>query len=124
MAFSIKQMRHGGEGRYQTLLFSKQTKHMDEDELKKYTNIVDYIEHKYPDCYNPLRMGDDYICFSTHNHNKIEHIKNDCYDLSIKVQSYEYNGTPKLRIVLDSSQKVEAPKKITIQYTDINFEDV
>ena len=124
MTFSIKQMRHGGEGRYSTQLFSKQTKHMDDDEIKKYQRIVDFIDNKYPDCYNPLRMGDDYICFSTHNHNNLEHTKNDCYDLVIKVQSYTYNEVPKLRIILDSSEKVEAPKKITIQYTDLNFEDV
>lgn len=120
---SLKQMRYGGEGRYRTLLFSKQTKHMDEDETKKYNRVVDFIDQKYPGCYNPLRAGEDYICFSCHNYDNAQHTKNDCYDLTFKIQSYEYNDTPKLRIVLTSSTKVEGPKKITIQYNDINFDE-
>lgn len=120
---SLKQMRYGGEGRYRTLLFSKQSKHMDEDETKKYNRVVDFIDQKYPGCYNPLRAGEDYICFSCHNYDNAQHTKNDCYDLTFKIQSYEYNDTPKLRIVLTSSTKVEGPKKITIQYNDINFDE-
>ena len=121
--FTLTQMKYTGTGKYRTLLFSKSLNLLDEAEQKKYHRISDYIDEKYQGCYNPLRSGPDYICFACHlsDTGLIEkHETNRYYNLSLKIQHYEYNGKTKLRVVLSESTLAESPVK-SIDYQDVEM---
>uniref|UniRef100_A0A6C0JU28 Uncharacterized protein n=1 Tax=viral metagenome TaxID=1070528 RepID=A0A6C0JU28_9ZZZZ len=121
--FTLTQMKYTGLGKYRTLLFSKSTNLLDEVEHKKFNRVSAYIDEKYPESYNPLRSGPDYICFACHlgDTGLIEkHDQNKYYNLSLKIQNYVYNGKTKLRVVLNESTLTESPVK-TIDYMDVEI---
>ena len=123
MSVNLNQLKYGGLGKYRTLLFSKSTNLIDEVEHKKFNRISTYIDEKFPECYNPLRIGPDYICFACHlgESGLIEkHEQNKYYNLSIKIQNYVYNQKTKLRVVLNESSLTESPVK-PVEYLDVEM---
>ena len=123
MAVNLNQMKYGGLGKYRTLLFSKSSNLINDTEHKKFSRISAYIEEKFPECYNPLRMGPDYICFSCHLDDTgltEKHEQNKYYNLSIKIQNYVYNQKTKLRVVLNESSLTESPVK-PVEYLDVEM---
>ena len=116
MSFTLNSMRFTGNARYKTNLFGRKKNQMDEHESKKYKRVQDWVDEKF-DCYNPLRDNDEYINLQTVNDGVAELEKNKFYDITIRVQSYQFNGETRLRLILESFVLADQPAPV--EYTNI-----
>ena len=116
MSFTLNSMRFTGNGRYKTNLFGRKKNQMDAAESKKYKRVQDWIDEKF-DCYNPLRDNEEYINLQTVNDGVAELEKNKFYDITIRVQSYQFNGETRLRLILESFVLADQPAPV--EYTNI-----
>ena len=126
MSITLEQMKYGGLGKYRTLLFSKSVSNMTDKEHKKFSRICAYVDEKFADCYNPLRVGPEYICFSCHLGDTgltEKHESAKYYNLTIKIQSYTFNDKMKLRLVLNESNLTQSPLR-PVEYTDVEMPEL
>jgi hypothetical protein len=98
--FKISALKFQGFGKYNTLNFTRGVKDMDAEELGKIKTLAARMSLEYKDCYNPLRLNENFISVSVLNASGVRPEPGMFYNTTIKMQKYQYNGKTKLRALV------------------------